>query len=64
MPTITEWLIMIAVVTFACILAFRPATHECVKPVVEVRKSQPEICAPFFTDGTGRWAECMGVGTK
>ena len=25
-------------------------------------KSLPEICHPFYNDGTGRWAECMGVG--
>jgi len=28
------------------------------------RKPLPEICAPFYNDGTGRWAECMGVGPK
>ncbi len=28
------------------------------------RKSLPEVCAPFYNDGTGRWARCMGVGPK
>ena len=22
----------------------------------------PSKCQPFYNDGTGRWAECMGVG--
>jgi hypothetical protein len=26
--------------------------------------SLPQHCAPFYNDGTGRWAECMGVGPK
>ena len=28
------------------------------------REALPEICSPFYNDGTGRWAECMGVGPK
>ncbi len=47
----------------------------CDKPALELacsgfycepvrRKELPEICSPFYNDGTGRWAECMGVGPK
>jgi hypothetical protein len=29
---------------------------------IERKVSLPEKCHPFYLDGTGRWAECMGVG--
>ena len=45
-------------------VTYTPETPACDEPVVEVRKTLPEICAPFYNDGTGRWAECMGVGPK
>ena len=28
------------------------------------RISLPEKCHTFYNDGTGRWADCMGVGYK
>lgn len=28
------------------------------------RTHLPTKCRPFYNDGTGRWAECMGVGPK
>jgi len=24
----------------------------------------PQLCAQYYNDGTGRWAECMGVEPK
>ena len=24
----------------------------------------PELCRQFYNDGSGRWAECIGVGPK
>lgn len=24
----------------------------------------PALCKKYYNDGTGRWAECMGVGPK
>lgn len=28
------------------------------------RQTLPEKCSPYYGDGSGRWAECMGVGPK
>jgi len=32
---------------------------------IEVKSTHlPTACRSFYNDGTGRWAECMGVGPK
>lgn len=31
---------------------------------VPKRVPLPRKCAEYYNDGTGRWAECMGVGKK
>lgn len=68
-PNLGEWLIILGVALLFAALTDTTVQLDrklstCDEPVVGARRSQPEICAPFYNDGTGRWAECMGVGPK
>jgi len=65
----TYFILTIAVVTvhFSFImyrLDHMPAVECSSHTHMKVEKTLPEKCHPFYNDGTGRWAECMGVGPK